>query len=97
MNTVKSLKELYVSLGGNIEDLKGLQTDAQVIKCLALIMGSTIELPAVSGSDNGKVLKVIEGAWGKGTDEALPEVTADDNGKVLMVVNGEWAVAELPA
>lgn len=90
MTTVTELKKLFIELGGNPEDLKGCQTDADVIKLLSEVVGSTIELPAVSDTDNGKVLKVIEGAWGKGTDEALPEVTADDNGKVLKVVEGAW-------
>ncbi len=55
------------------------------------------ELPAVTSSDNGKVLKVSGGKWGKGTETTeLPTVTADDNGKVLMVVDGAWAVASLP-
>lgn len=55
-------------------------------------------LPAVSSSDNGKVLKVSSGKWKKGDETVeLPAVSADDNGKVLMVVEGAWAVASLPA
>ena len=73
MSTVTELKKLFIELGGNPEDLKGCQTDADVIKLLSEVVGSTIELPAVSASDNGKVLKVVEGAWGKGTDESAPK------------------------
>lgn len=73
MTTVTELKKLFIELGGNPEDLKGCQTDADVIKLLSEVVGSTIELPAVSASDNGKVLKVVEGAWGKGTDESAPK------------------------
>ena len=54
-------------------------------------------LPSVSSTDNGKILKVSGGKWAKGNETVeLPAVSADDNGKVLMVVEGAWAVAELP-
>ena len=49
-------------------------------------------LPDVTSADNGKVLKVAEGAWGVGTDNSLPDVTSADNGKVLKVSDGEWGV-----
>lgn len=52
-------------------------------------------LPAVSSTDNGKVLKVVNGAWAVGADEkgdTLPTVSGDDDGKVLKVVDGEWGV-----
>lgn len=53
-------------------------------------------LPTVSASDNGKVLKVVGGAWAVGTDNdttELPAVTATDNGKTLKVVEGVWAAS----
>ena len=54
-------------------------------------------LPSVSSTDNGKILKVANGKWAKGNESVeLPAVTADDNGKVLMVVEGVWAVADIP-
>lgn len=49
-------------------------------------------LPAVSGSDNGKLLAVSGGVWTKVADR-LPAVSATDNGKILKVVDGAWAVA----
>lgn len=52
-------------------------------------------LPTVTAADNGKVLGVSNGAWGKiDVPEELPEVTAADNGKVLGVADGEWDVVE---
>ena len=56
------------------------------------------ELPVVSASDNGKVLKVTEGAWAAGAEAAeLPAVTAADAGKVLTVsAEGTWVAAALP-
>lgn len=57
-------------------------------------------LPAVSSSDNGKILKVSGGKWKKGNETAeLPTVTSEDNGKKLGVSGGKWVAvsAELPA
>lgn len=56
------------------------------------------ELPSVSASDNGKVLTVANGAWGKAAvPTELPAVTATDNGRVLQVTNGAWAKGEAPS
>lgn len=55
------------------------------------------ELPAVTSSDNGKVLKVVSGAWAKAAEtKELPSVTTSDNNKVLKVVSGAWAKAAAP-
>ena len=61
---------------------------------LASINGQAIEelvLPAVTSSDNDKILKVSSGAWI--VDDApsgLPSVSSTDNGKILSVSSGEW-------
>ena len=64
--------------------------------------GGGSELPEVTSADNGKVLGVVEGAWGKAdAPNELPSVTSADNGKILGVVEGAWgktdAPTELPA
>lgn len=53
------------------------------------------ELPAVSAADNGKLLGVSSGKWGKvSAPSELPAYTSSDNGKVLKVNSGgtgvEW-------
>lgn len=55
-------------------------------------------LPAVSGTDNGKLLTVSGGEWTKQADR-LPAVSGTDNGKVLKVSGGAWTAAadSLPA
>ena len=67
--TVDALKAVYVALGGNAADVADLTLIPDVINAIATVAASTVELPAVSGSDNGSVLKVIDGVWAKGTDE----------------------------
>ena len=48
-------------------------------------------LPSVTTTDNGKVLKVVNGGWEPSTGgSGLPSVTTTDNGKVLKVVDGGW-------
>ena len=62
MTTVTELKKLFIELGGNPEDLKGCQTDAQVISLLrSTTLG--VELPVVTAEDDGKILKVVDGKW----------------------------------
>ena len=63
---------------------------------------SAKELPAVSGSDNGKALIVDNGEWAKKTiPSQLPSVSSTDNDKVLLVSSGKWQkgflAKELPA
>lgn len=59
---------------------------------IAQKIGSTLELPAVTASDNGDVLTVKNGKWDKGeAPSGLPSVTSSDNGKSLRVVSGDWA------
>ena len=49
-----------------------------------LLLEGWSELPSVSSSDNGKVLKVANGAWAKGTDSAvgIDDVTSQEDGTV---------------
>ena len=55
------------------------------------------ELPAVSSTDNGDVLTVVNGKWAKAPAASpLPAVTSADNGDVLAVSSGAWAKAAAP-
>ena len=54
-------------------------------------------LPAVSPSDNGDVLTVVNGVWAKARPaSALPGVSGTDNGKFLGVASGVWGALTLP-
>lgn len=93
MKNVEALKKLYVALGGTASDVADMTTSAEVISAIADVAASTIELPAVSSSDNGDVLTVVSGKWAKANiPSQLPAVSATDNGSVLKVVDGVWAV-----
>ena len=92
MNTVDALKALYTALGGSAETVENMTLIPEVINAIAAIVTGA-ELPAVSGSDNGKVLTVSSGAWAAADiPSQLPAVTGDDDGKVLKVIDGAWAV-----
>lgn len=69
-NTIVALRNLYVALGGTASNVANLVIIPDLINAIATLVssGATNELPAVTASDNGKVLKVVDGEWALGTD-----------------------------
>ena len=65
MTNVEALKALYEAFGGDPADVADLTTIAEIIAALAAFIseGGAAELPAVTKSDNGKVLTVVSGQW----------------------------------
>lgn len=101
MTNVEALKAVYTALGGDADDVAAINTTAEMIAAIATAVSSTIELPAVTSSDNGDVLTVVNGKWAKAAATIeLPTVSGADDGDVLTVVSGTWAKAasakELP-
>ena len=90
--TVDALKELYTALGGE-NDVTDVTMIPDMIKIIAghLSAGGAAELPTVGSDDNGKILRVVNGAWAAAAAE-LPAVTASNNGSVLKVADGAWAI-----
>lgn len=71
MNTISALQALYVALGGDADDVANINTIPEMISAIATqaAKATAPELPKVSATDNGSVLKVVNGAWAVGTDE----------------------------
>ena len=68
-DNVKALKALYVALGGSSDTVANMSRLADVINAIATLVGASGGiLPAVTATNNGKVLKVADGKWGIGTD-----------------------------
>lgn len=77
-NTIQALTNLYVALGGDAADVAGIVIIPDMINAIAaLIETGGGRLPAVSATDNGSVLKVIDGEWGVGTDETTAAANAE--------------------
>ena len=68
--TVDALKTLYVALGGSAVDVKNISLIPDMITAIATVAATATapELPAVTSTNNGKVLKVVDGKWAIGTD-----------------------------
>lgn len=60
------------------------------------VVGGGSDLPDVTASDNGDILRVVGGVWAK-ADAELPAVSSDDNGKLLGVSEGEWGLVNAPS
>ena len=59
---VVALQGLFVALGGDADAVAEVNTIPDMINAIAAIAtGAT--LPAVTGADDGKILKVVDGAW----------------------------------
>ena len=74
-NTITALKALYVALGGTATDVANISKIPDMINAIATVAATvttaakTQELPKVTASNNGSVLKVANGKWSIGTDE----------------------------
>ena len=80
-NNMIALQALYVALGGALTDTytdiaNGIPVSDYTIKpdiinaiAKKVSTATGAGLPEVTSADNGKVLKVVDGAWAVGTDE----------------------------
>ena len=80
INTVESLRGLYVALGGNITEVANLNTIPELLTEISTVaQAAATELPAVKPADNGKVLTVVNSKWAKAD---LPTAASDKLGCV---------------
>lgn len=78
---VEKLKKLYLQNGGSAEDVANIKRTGDMIDALCNLNLDS-ELPEVTGSDNGKVLGVVEGSWAKAdvpTNDFVVNYTIDGN------------------
>lgn len=69
-NNVDALKALYVALGGDADDVADTSLISEMIKAIATVVpASSALLPAVTATNNGDILKVVDGAWAAVTPE----------------------------
>jgi hypothetical protein len=60
-----------------------------------LSLGIPLQVPTVTASNNGEILKVENGQWTVGqAPTGVPDVTTSDNGKILQVSNGAWTAQD---
>lgn len=71
MTNIEALKALYVTLGGSADTVANMTVSADVIYAMSqLSLSVQPELPAVTKTDEGKILKVdSNGKWAVGSDE----------------------------
>ena len=61
-----------------------------------LALGIPLQVPTVTSTNEGEILKVENGIWTVGeAPTGVPDVTASDDGKVLQVSNGEWTAQDV--
>ena len=96
--TSEELKKLYYKLGGEDVNVSKASTPGEIINAInELDLASAYELPAVTSTDNGKALGVVEGKWNKmSIPKELPAVSGADNGKCLGVSEGKWEAMTIP-
>lgn len=91
MTIVDVLKQLVTAIGGTYSSDDDTVSEILAKVTAAFESGDFVtDLPSVSAADNGCLLGVIAGEWGK-IESPIPAFTADDNGKVLGVVDGALA------
>lgn len=79
-NNMMALQNLYVALGGDLTDtyediangvpVSDYTIKPEIIDAIAKVIPTALSavLPAVTAADNGKVLKVVDGAWAVAED-----------------------------
>lgn len=67
-DTIQALKALYVALGGDADDVAGIVYIPDMINAIATVAATIQGLPAVTTTENGKIMKVVEGKWELASD-----------------------------
>ena len=66
---VDALKKLYVALGGDADTVADITLTTDMINALCTVVpGAANLLPAVTATENGKIMKVVNGEWALADD-----------------------------
>ena len=86
MTIVQALKNLVTAFGGT----STAKTASEAIEDVATaVEAGGSGLPSVTSTDNGDILKVVEGAWAKAEEKTeLPDMSGASDGDVLTVDDG---------
>ena len=64
---IEALRGLYVALGGDVADVADITTLPEMLTQISTVAAAAAsELPAVTTSDNGKIMQVKSGKWAAG-------------------------------
>lgn len=65
MTNIEALKGLYVAMGGDADNFTA-QTNPEALELIKTVL--PVGLPKVSATNNGKILKVVNGEWALADD-----------------------------
>lgn len=65
MTNIEALKDLYVAMGGDADNFTA-QTNPEALELIKTVL--PVGLPKVSATNNGKILKVVNGEWALADD-----------------------------
>lgn len=85
---VNALKDYYVSIGGNAEDVESITTIYDMIEAISAISGSG--LPDVDTEDDGDVLTVVNGMWDKSDVATFQLFGTNNSGQVTISGVSTW-------
>lgn len=65
MTTIEALAKLFEAMGGDDDDIEGIQTIPEMINAIAdfIADGGMAELPDAAKATEGDVLTVVSGEW----------------------------------
>lgn len=67
-DTIVALKAIYVALGGDADDVADIVYIPDMLNAIAPVCATIQGLPAVTSTENGKIMKVVDGEWALAAD-----------------------------
>ena len=67
-DTIVAFKAIYVALGGDADDVADIVYIPDMLNAIASVCATIQGLPAVTSTENGKIMKVVDGEWALAAD-----------------------------